>query len=198
MPYARRMRRGLLPLFLAAASACASVPRASRETPLRTRVTQAARDLVGHDNLSLDGQALPADCFSLPRAAYGQNGVDLGARTPAALYRKARREGHWFASGTPRRGDVVFLRDSDEARTLHVGLVGGIEPDGTVIVLQRMARGVTAYRMNPRHPHDQHSPRGSRAWNDTIASGEAGASAASGSQAAPAGALFSGYASLLP
>jgi hypothetical protein len=197
------MRHCLLPTILAVTSACASVPRGSHmnEDPLRTRVTQTARDMVGRENLSLDGRTLPADCLSLPQAAYGQNGVELGAQTPAALYRKVRREGHWFAGGTPRRGDLVFLREADKARTLHVGLVGGVEPDGTIVVLQRMARGVTAYRMNPRHPHDQHSPGSSRSWNDTIASGAASGTTsgtASSGEAAPAGALFSGYASLLP
>jgi hypothetical protein len=174
---------------------CASVPRhpIAEGSPLRNRVAQTARELVGQRQLRLGSETLPADCFSLPRAAYGQNGVELGASTPAGLYRKVRREGHWFASGTPRPADLVFLRDADRSRTLHVGLVGGVESDGTVIVLQRMSRGVEAYRMNPRHPHDRTPPSGKRPWNDTIASG-----GAADGPAAPAGALFSGYASLLP
>jgi hypothetical protein len=181
-------RRALLSL-LALGAGCASVPRRpiAEASPLRNRVAQTARDLVGQRQLTLGGHPLPADCLSLPRAAYGMNGVELSASTPAGLYRKARRDGHWFASGTPRPADLVFLRDADRSRPLHV------ESDGTVIVLERMARGVEAYRMNPGHPHDRNPPRGSRLWNDTIAAGGASARAA-----APAGALFSGYASLLP
>ena len=178
-------------MALTLSAACASVTRrpSAAESPLRTRVVETARGLVGQRNLSLDGKALPADCLSLPRAAYGANGLELGAGTASALYQKVRQDGHWFSRGAPRRGDLVFLRDSDRPRAFHVGLVGGVEPDGTVVVLQRMARGVIAYRMNPRHPHDEHAPGAARSWNDTIAAHGDGA---------PAGALFSGYASLLP
>jgi len=185
------MARASLLTILLLGTACATVTRhpLTEDDELRQRVAQSARDLLGPRQLTLDGHDLPADCLSLPRAAYGRNGFDLSAQTPAALYQKVRREGHWFTQGTPRSGDLVFTRDSDRARSLHVGLVGGVESDGTVVVLQRMARGVTAYRMNPRHPHDEHAPGDLRSWNDTVASNGEGA---------PAGALFSGYASLLP
>jgi hypothetical protein len=182
-------RRTLVPLLFTLAS-CATVAHSdSADSALRASVVRTARGLIGQRDLWLAGKELPADCLSLPRVAYGANGFDLSARTPAALYQQVRRDGHWFAGGRPRRGDLVFLQDSDRARSVHVGLVGGIEQDGTVVVLQRMARGVTAYRMNPRHPHDEHAPGELRSWNDTIASQGDGA---------PAGALFSGYASLLP
>ncbi len=186
-------RATLLTVLLLGSSACATIAARhpiSEQDGLRKRVAQTARDLLGQRQLTLDGRDLPADCLSLPRAAYGRNGFDLAAQTPSALYQKVRREGHWFTKGSPRSGDLVFTRDSDRAHTLHVGLVGSIESDGTVVVLQRMARGVTAYRMNPVHPHDERAPGGSaRSWNDTVASNGEGA---------PAGALFSGYASLLP
>src|SRR5581483_10836404 len=130
------LRRLGIAALLALAASCASVPHraASREPSLRSRVVRSARGRIGEQSLSLGGRALPADCLSLPRAAYGENGIELGAPTAAALYSKVRRDGHWFSHGTPRRADLVFLRDA-AGGSLHVGLVEDVERDGTVIVL---------------------------------------------------------------
>ena len=71
---------------------------------------RSATDLIGQRQLMLRGALLPADCLALPRAAFGEHGIDLGATTALGLYRKLQREGHTFA-GTPQRGDLVFMRD---------------------------------------------------------------------------------------
>jgi hypothetical protein len=179
------MRALLLPLLLAA---CATPERRDTPPDLRGEVIRSATGLIGQRQLTLKGNLLPADCFALPRAAFGEHGIELGANTALGLYRKLQREGHTFA-GTPQRGDLVFLRDVGRENAVHVGLVGRVDHDGTVTVYQRMAHGVEAYRMNPAHPHDgsgdDHHP-----WNDSIAAGNG--------DTAPAGALFAAYGSVLP
>ena len=67
--------------------------------------------------------------------------------------------------------------------------MGRVERDGTVTVYQRMAHGVEAYRMNISHPHDGFGAA-RQPWNDSIAAGNG--------DTAPAGALFTAYASILP
>jgi NlpC/P60 family len=170
-----------------ALTACAS-PQHRAPVDLRGEVIRSATDLIGQRQISLSGRLLPSDCLALPRAAFGEHGISLGATTALGLYRKLQREGHVFA-GTPQRGDLVFIRDLGRENALHVGLVGRVERDGTVTVYQRMSRGVEAYRMNPSHPHDGFGS-GHRPWNDSIAAGNG--------DTAPAGALFEAYASILP
>jgi hypothetical protein len=172
--------------LLALLAGCAIAPlRPTSEA--RESVVRAARAQIGE-------RALPwhhAGCLALPRLAFGASGVELAADSPEALYRKLAREGHVFQSGSPRGGDLVFMRDlHGPAGDLHVGVVGRVEADGTVLVYQRMARGVEAYRMNLAHPHDEHAPLDHHSWNDSITAGNG--------DTAPAGALFSAYASILP
>lgn len=186
---------------LLACLACASaLPRPPAVDDLRSDVVRSARGWMGQRQLRLRGELLPADCLALPQAAFGANGVELGAQSPLALFQRLSREGHVFSGKLPRRGDLVFTRDLRRDRLgsgeLHVGLVSRVDPDGTVTVYQRMSRGVEAYRMNKDHPHDtldrsQREPQApGRHWNDSIATGNG--------DAAPAGALFSAYASVLP
>lgn len=185
------MRWFLLCSALLTGCATAAV-RSPQDPNVRTEVVRSARSQIGQRALTLRGHLLPAGCFALPRLAFGEHGIDLGAANADALYRKLSREGHVFQDGNPRGGDLVFLRDlrGPDGGELHVGVVGSVEADGTVLVYQRMARGVEAYRMNLAHPHDEHAPLQHHAWNDSIAAGDG--------DTAPAGALFSAYASVLP
>jgi hypothetical protein len=175
-------------LWMALLLAACAAPQRPAPADLRSEVLRSATDLIGQRQLTLNGDLLPADCLSLPRVAFGEHGIALGASSAAGLYRKLQREGHVFA-GTPQRGDLVFMRDLGHESTVHVGLVGRVDHDGTVTVYQRMAHGVEAYRMNVAHPHDGLGGD-RRPWNDSIAAGNG--------DTAPAGALFTAYASILP
>lgn len=159
-----------------------------RRADLRSDVVHSATELIGQRQLMLNGRLLPSDCIALPRAAFGEHGVQLGANSAGSLYRKLQRERRVF-QGTPRRGDSVFTHEFGRDEALHVGLVGRVDADGTVTVYQRMAHGVEAYRMNPAHPHDGLGG-GQKPWNDSIAAGNG--------ETAPAGALFQAFGSLLP
>jgi hypothetical protein len=68
--------------------------------------------------------------------------------------------------------------------------VGEVDDDGTVVIYQRMARGVVSYRMNAAHPDTALSPATRRPWNDRIGAGRG--------ETRLAGQLFAAFASFLP
>ncbi len=184
-------------LVVSALSGCAgagaTLRSANRGTPreVRASVVLAAQRLVGQRRITLGGRALPADCWSLPVAAYARNGLSLGGGNALGLYRAAQGVGRLYRDRLPRPGDLVFTEaQAGHPKDVHVGLVGAVDDDGTVLVYQRMARGVVTYRMNAAHPDTALSPATRRPWNDRIAAGKG--------QTRLAGQLFAAYASFLP
>jgi hypothetical protein len=171
---------------------CAGVrPAGTRD--VRSAVVRSAQRLLGEREITLDGRALPADCWSLPVAAYARSGRSLGGGNAWGLYRAAAGVGKLYRDRRPRPGDLVFTEASEahqpRGEDVHVGLVGDVDEDGTVLVYQRMARGVVSYRMNLAHPDTALSPATHRPWNDRIAAGPGVPKLA--------GQLFTAYASFL-
>jgi len=154
------------------------------------RAVDAAESLVGHRSIVLDGRDFGPDCSALVRAAYEHAGhpLPLAARDAASLHAVAERRGamHPMTRATP--GDLVFLADRPGGLPTHVGLVARVEPDGTAIVLHRLARGVTRVRVNLGYPNRIADPSTGRRLNDTLVAG---------SSAMPAGSLVVGIASPL-
>ncbi|MHB1846213.1 MAG: C40 family peptidase [Deltaproteobacteria bacterium] len=158
----------------------------------RSAVVRAARSLLGARDLRLDGRPLPPDCWSLPVVAYGRSGLMLGGGDARGLFEGARAAGRLRRDGRPRPGDLLFTETGRAAgpTEIHVGLVGAVDPDGTLLVYQRMARGVIAYHLNPGHPTERVAPESHRPWNDPIA--------VAPGQRRSAGELYAGFASFLP
>jgi hypothetical protein len=73
----------------------------------------------------------------------------------------------------------------------HLGLVDDVEPDGTVLVIHRVARGVVRYRMNLTAPTTAKGPTG-KVLNDGLR--------LPGNGSAPrlTGELFVSFGTLLP
>ncbi len=205
--------------LLCACAAGRAERRADGPAQLRAAVVRSARGFLGERRLTVGGRPLPADCWSLPVAAYARSGLALGGGDALGLYHAAADLGRLYSGRQPRPGDLVFTRASAERREtarpaiapgaeasgagcpgcsprppspadVHVGVIGEVERDGTVVVYQRMARGVVAYRMNAAHPDDPVEPGTRRPWNDRIAAGHG--------QSRLAGQLFAAYASFLP
>lgn len=171
----------------------------------RDRVVESARALVGKKAVALAGKHWPDDCTGLLKAVYAQEGIDLlqlgqpGDNGVAAIWRYAESRGRTYKGGHPVPGDLVFFTETydknrDGARNdglTHVGLVDALEPDGTVLIIHRVARGVVRYRMNLSTPDTATLPSG-RVVNDWLRSGGRGHSPKLTAQ------LFYGYATLLP
>jgi hypothetical protein len=178
-----------------------SPPAARREDVLAT-----ARELVGSSKVKLAGRSWPEDCTGFIQAVYAKAGVSFrGAGVPrdngvTAMYRYARTHGRVYTQGQPRPGDLVFFRETyDQNRDgrrndglTHVGLVDGVEADGTVVVIHRVKRGVVRYRMNLARPNLRRDPRTGEVINDMLRAPGAG------KVPVLTGQLFVSYGSVLP
>lgn len=170
----------------------------------RERVIEKARALVGQKKVVVDGRGFPNDCTGLIKGVFAQEGLDLsvlaepGDNGVSAIWRFAQAKGRTYKGGHPVPGDLVFFTETydknrDGSRNdglTHVGLVDALEPDGTVLIIHRVARGVVRYRMNLEQPDTASS--GGRVINDWLRSAEKGQRPQLTSQ------LFYGYATLLP
>ncbi|MBN8228064.1 CHAP domain-containing protein [Corallococcus macrosporus] len=172
----------------------------------RERVLATARALVGQSSVQVNGKRYPADCTALIEATYAQAGVKFrgtlkaGDNGVTAMYRYARANGRVYTDGRPVPGDLVFFRETyDQNRDgrrndglTHVGLVDGVDADGTVTVIHRVKRGVVRYRMNLARPHMARDPKTGELLNDMLRS------PAPGQPHVLTGQLFAAFGSVLP
>jgi hypothetical protein len=172
----------------------------------REDVLVAARGLVGSSKVRVAGRTWPEDCTGFVEGVYAKAGVSLrgagmtGDNGVTALYRYARTHGRVYTRGQPKPGDLVFFRETyDQNRDgrrndglTHVGLVDGIEDDGTVVVIHRVKRGVVRYRMNLAKPSLRRNPRTGEVLNDMLRAPGVG------KMPVLTGQLFAAYGSVLP
>lgn len=177
------------------------VPEGGRE-----QVVTLARGLVGKPKVELSGQRFPDDCTGLVVGVYRQLGMDLfsaassGDNGVTAIYRFAQRHGRVYEGGWPVAGDLVFFKETYDLNRdghpndglTHVGLVDEVRPDGTVIVIHRVRRGVVRYHMNLKHRDVRADPATGKIWNDRLR--------AQGLETAGVltGQLFAAFATVLP
>jgi hypothetical protein len=150
----------------------------------------AAQSLVGHREVIVDGRDYGPGCTALVRAAFDHAGKPLPAdsRTASSLLEMARGRGALRTGLRFSPGDVLFLADRPGGAAAHVGLVARVDPDGTALVLHRLARGVTRMRVNVGYPARVTDPATGKRLNDTLQVGKS---------TAPAGSLVVGVATLL-
>ncbi len=187
-------------------AAPSSKPRPTPAPDAREKVLATARGLLGRTKIQLSGRTWPADCTGFVEAVHSRAGVSLrsaaakGDNGVTAFYRYARTKGRVYTRGTPRPGDLVFFREtydrnrdgrSNDGLT-HVALVDKVEPNGTVVVIHRVKRGVVRYRMNLARPDLKKDPRTGAVLNDMLR--------VPGANKAPVltGQLFAAYGSVLP
>ncbi len=182
-----------------------AAPPASVEAGSREKVVALAKSLVGKPKVLIDGKRYPDDCTGLIRGLFAHLSLDVfenaekGDNGVTAIYRFATRHGRSYRGGRPLPGDLVFFKETYDLNRdgrindglTHVGLVEAIEPDNTVIVIHRVARGVVRYRMNLEQPSLATTPEG-KALNDYLRE--------RGSTGKPqlTGELFYSYATVLP
>lgn len=172
----------------------------------RDDVVLAAKALVGKKRIAIDGRKYADDCTGLVSGVYGRLGVSLLAEAKAgdnavtAIYRFTQRHGRVYATGRPAAGDLVFFKETyDQNRDgrandglTHIGIVEDSLPDGTVVVIHRVKRGVVRYHMNLQKPSQRRDPATGRVLNDTLrATGPLRREVLTGQ-------LFAAFGSLLP
>jgi cell wall-associated NlpC family hydrolase len=178
------------PTATSSRSASPALPRRAEGEAQRQRAVDAAAALVGRRTIVVDGVDYGSDCVALVRAALARAGAPLpaDARDAAALYAHAARRGALERTRRPAVADVVFLADRPGGAPAHVGIVARLDPDGTALVLHRVARGVLRLRMNLAWPDRRTDPATGRQVNDTLLVG---------ARPAAAGSLVVGVADLL-
>jgi cell wall-associated NlpC family hydrolase len=151
---------------------------------------EAASALVGRRAVVVDGVDYGPGCTALVRASLQRAGLPLPpeVRDAGQLHTLAERSGALRAGRRLQPGDVVFLADRPGGPPAHAGLVARTDPDGTAVVLHRVARGVMRLRLNLAWPQQTNDPTTGRLVNDTLAVGR---------EPRPAGSLVVGVADLL-
>ena len=169
-------------------------------TELARSIVKRSAQLVGARKLD---RGVPNDCSGFVRLAYLAAGIDLvnhgflaGENAVSAIFRRALDVGvvHHEA---PRPGDLVFFRETydrnrDGRRNdgmTHIGVVEGVDADGTVTFIHRGGKGVARGRLNLSAPTKHQLGQGGPVLNDYIRP------AAKGSRAYLAGELFAAFAS---
>jgi cell wall-associated NlpC family hydrolase len=145
------------------------------------RAVEAVSSLVGQRTIVLDGTDYGPGCAALVRAAFARAGRPLpaDARDARAVLVLAGRRGAMTSTRRPSAGDLVFLSDGPGGPAEHVALVARAEPDGTIVVLHRVARGVRRVRMNLAYPDRQVDPATGKHINDMLLVGSRPLSAGS-------------------
>jgi hypothetical protein len=168
----------------------APVSRPPPPSPEVARAVDTAAALVGSRTIVVDGVDYGSGCAALVRAAFVRAGRALpaDARDAPAVMAVAERRGALSHSRRAAAGDLVFLSDRPGGPVAHVGLVARVEPDGTLVVLHRVARGVRRVRVNLAYPDRAVDPSTGRHINDTLLVR---------SQAMSAGSLVVGVSDLL-
>lgn len=151
---------------------------------------ETASSLVGRRSLTVGGIDWGPGCAALVRAALARAGRPLPptARSASDLFALAERRGALRPGRRLEPGDVVFLADRPGGVPAHAGIAVRADPDGTAVIVHRVARGVSRFRLNLAWPRRTNDPATGRLVNDTLSVG---------AQAMPAGSLVVGVADLL-
>lgn len=146
--------------------------RASVEkpSPTVTRALDTASALIGNKTIVVDGIDYGSDCTALVRAAFARAGHPFPpeARDARSMLVFADRSGAVQKARRASAGDVVFLADTPGGQAVHVGIVTRSEPDGTMTVLHRVARGVRRVRINLAYPERTSDPQTGKHINDLL------------------------------
>jgi hypothetical protein len=146
-------------------------------------IAGTAARLVGARTIQTGNRLISYDCAGVARAIYLSQGTDLyggvavhgkpnGVRL---IYEHVRKYGRVHQGPAVRPGDLVFFDNTWDANEdgmfndllTHVGVVEGVEPDGTVVFISRVSHAVERYRMNLRVPNTVRASDG-RTVNDYL------------------------------
>ncbi|MGH7207510.1 MAG: hypothetical protein ACREI2_15030, partial [Nitrospiraceae bacterium] len=151
------------------------------ETPRQKALAQAAIGFLGKSRIEVNGRRFTFDCSGLARGVYVTQGIDLydglgeldGGNGVGRIYGHVMRHGRIHYGPTVHPGDLVFFHNTWDFNRddrfndplTHVGVVEGIERDGTVVFVSQVAGGIERYRMNLK-TSDTHRTSDGRVLND--------------------------------
>ena len=193
------------PSSTAALDADEPPPMAFFDPSLEEKV--APREDKPHDEPPRDAPSpSPQHAADFIRAIYKVNGVDLGAaegdQAIAALHSAFKRRGRIYHATRPAVGDVIFFhntfdRNSDRRNNdwyTHIGLVEGVDSDGTIHVLSFREGRVDSFSVNLENPRIARDKASGKVWNTALRAARNDDPAFTQHLA---GELFAGFGSLL-
>jgi len=150
-------------------------------TPRQQTLAHSAVGFLGKSRIEVNGRRFTFDCSGLARGVYVTQGIDLydglgeldGGNGVGRIYGHVVQHGRIHYGPTVYPGDLVFFHNTWDFNRddrfndplTHVGVVEGVERDGTVVFVSRVAGGIERYRMNLRMP-DTHRTSDGRVLND--------------------------------
>lgn len=148
-----------------------ALPELAQAAPSGTEVAEAAQFY-----LEAGGPLERDDCSGLVEAVLARAGTPTRGQVKS-FWAEAVRQGRAHQHRVPEVGDLVFWDRTYDAnrdgeandRLTHIGVVVGLEPGGTVVVVHRSSsQGIAELRMNLSHPSEHTDDQG-RVLNDYLA-----------------------------
>lgn len=151
--------------------------------PRQAALAKTAVRFVGQSRVQIGGRNFNPDCSGFVRGVYASQHVDLysglgkldGGNGVGRIYTHMVEHGRIHYGPTVHPGDLVFFHNTWDFNgdglpndpLTHIGVVEKVEPDGTVLFVSSLSRGIERYRMNLQHP-DIHKTVDGRVFNDFL------------------------------
>ncbi len=155
----------------------------AKEMPRQTALAKTAVRFVGRSRIQIGGRSFNPDCSGFVRGVYASQRVDLysglgeldGGNGVGRIYAHVLKHGRIHYGPTVHPGDIVFFHNTWDFNgdgltndpLTHIGVVEKVEPNGTVLFVSSLSRGIARYRMNLRYP-DAHKATDGRVVNDFL------------------------------
>jgi probable lipoprotein NlpC len=172
--------RAMVPTMGTRGMSCCAMAKAM---PRQTALAKTAVRFVGQSRVQIGGRNYNPDCSGFVRGVYASQRVDLysglgkldGGNGVGRIYTHVVEHGRIHYGPTVHPGDLVFFHNTWDFNgdgvpndpLTHIGVVEKVEPDGTVLFVSSLSRGIERYRMNLQHP-DIHKTTDGRVLNDFL------------------------------
>ncbi|MDH4078427.1 MAG: CHAP domain-containing protein [Nitrospira sp.] len=155
----------LIPTMGTRGAQCCAMAKA---VPRQKALAKTAVRFVGKSRVVIDGRYYNPDCSGFVRGVYASQRMDLfgglgelnEGNGVGRIYTHVVEHGKIHYGPTVHPGDLVFFHNTWDFNRdglpndplTHVGVVEKVEPDGTVLFVSSLSRGIKRYRMNLQHP----------------------------------------------
>jgi probable lipoprotein NlpC len=155
----------------------------AKAMPRQTALAKTAVRFVGQSRVQIGSRKYNPDCSGFVQGVYASQRVDLysglgkldGGNGVGRIYTHVVEHGRIHYGPAVHPGDLVFFHNTWDFNgdglpndpLTHIGVVETVEPDGTVLFVSSLSRGIQRYRMNLQHP-DTHKAADGRILNDFL------------------------------
>lgn len=155
----------------------------ARSGPNQKALAMTATKFLGRSRIEIGGRQYTPDCSGFVRGVYASQRVDLygglgeldGGNGVGRIYTHFVEHGRIHYGPTVHPGDLVFFHNTWDFNhdglpndpLTHVGVVEGVDSNGTVYFVSWLSKGAERYRMNLQYPH-AHKAADGRVLNDYL------------------------------